>query len=620
MPRTADDLKAIPHGTAPVEVSDTEWLSNFEFRHGAPRELSLPARRGDVSAFAEALPGVFEEQCRIGKRERVRLLASLATLWNQSVHSGNSPVEQGSLARCLFDTELTQDELSGRIEAIMASTSESIPDPQTLVAAHWLLRMSGRQLETQTLFTFFRWTVEASQSWLKRTEQESPANSNPESGCDAFDFLEIELLNTLIFPGLKGCKKQLRQSAKAWRKALDAITDTDGTPHARWLNEILPRFCQLAALTLFADSLNERFWDRKSHRRLEGLLARTSLLLTPRHVGFSEVDSGAACKALLTAADVLHLSSRPGLLTLLTQWEDAAQLNQVTSRREIRGKLPKTSIQTDWGDWACLRSGWQSPVDACYVRHDGETPQLELIAADLPLLAGAWSHELKINGTTQKPTGEWTCCCWYLDRQAAFVELQLDRESPIQVIRQALLLREESVLMLADSIRVPESSSIEFQRSVPLAGSWGLEEDVLSREINLCQGNERVRVFPWSGPQMRLDRSDESTSVRENQLQVHARTQGHGLYVATLLDWSAKRREAPIDWQRVTVAEDGQILAPEIAVGHRLRIGKKQWVLYHSHRKPAFPRSVLGVHTLSESVFGRLDSDGEVEILVEVEL
>jgi len=49
-------------------------------------------------------------------------------------------------------------------------------------------------------------------------------------------------------------------------------------------------------------------------------------------------------------------------------------------------------------------------------------------------------------------------------------------------------------------------------------------------------------------------------------------------------------------------------------------LGKKQWVLYHSHQKPVFPRSVMGIHTLSETVFARLSSRGEVDIQVEVEL
>jgi len=608
------------------QVSDAEFLAEFRFRDDSHPALANAAQRGDPTAFARVLPQVYEQKRRIGKRERARLLGALQTLWTRTSTSVHSPLEPSSLADCLFDRKLTSDELSSRIESCLAGVTEGMPSRDALVAAFWLLRFSGKQLcgkplEAQTYFALLRWTLESSQSWMNRQQADFPEQTQPEQGCLAFDFLEIQTLYDLCIPDLKKDRKQHRKNAMAWQVALDAITDTDGTPHARWLGEILSRIAQLAAISLFADSLNTSLWSKKWHSRLQGLLDRASVLLTPDHVLFNNLQAGPLCGALLVAAEVLQLNAHPGWRSLLVRWEEHSLRPEAPrSTNKVTGKVPDVCVQSDWAMWAGLRSSWSEPVDLCAVRHDGPTPQLAATVSDLPLFAGAWEHELKVDGQQIEPTGEWSCCCWYVDRQAAFVELQLNRENPVQVIRQALLLRNESVLMLADSVRLPEPGQIEFRRRLPIQRGWNLEEDTLSREQALCQQGIRVRLFPWSSPQMRIDRSDESTSVHNHQLELHAHTQGRGLFTSTLFDWSEKRRETPVDWRRVTVAEDGQIISPEVAVGYWLRLGKKQWVLYHSHQKPVFPRSVMGIHTLSETVFARLSNRGVVDVQVEVEL
>jgi len=603
------------------DLSDTDWLKSLCFRSQAHETLRMAATQGQPVEFAQALHSALEHECRIGKRERIRLRGALLTLWTHGVPQGNATLKENSLAHCLFNDDLNRDELSGRLETIMAGAGEDKTDSRMLVAAYWLLRLRGKDLEPQTLFAFLRWTRTRTANGIVQTCQARPEGSSPEQGCAAFDLLELQTLLHLSLPGLKGEKKEKRQLARAWQQALDAVTDSDGTPHSRWLDEIFHRFCQLAAVTLYADSLNVPLWNKKDRKRLQGLLARTALMIAPRHVAFAKISPAAACGALLAIAEILHLEALPGLRSLLVRWEEEAiQPRLSVSPHPRPHKLPKANIQSDWGDWASLRSCWTGPVDQCLIRYHGPSPQLEVVVADLSLFAGNWEHALKIDGEPYAVAGEWTCCCWYTDRQVAFLELQLNRDDPVQVVRQALLLREESVLMLSDSIRTPVPASMEFSRSLPLTETWALEEDTLSRELALCQGSARVRLFPWSSPQMRLERSEETLSITPQQLHLKTRTHGRGLYSATLFDWSEKRREEPVDWQRVTVAEDGQIMPPETAVGHRLRLGKKQWVLYHSHQPPVFPRSVLGIHTLSETVFARLTPRGEVEMLVEVEL
>jgi len=606
-----------------VENHESSWLTDLQFRHAVSPPLVLAAQYGEAVSFSRCLIAVYDNECRIGKKERSLMLESLRAVRELGESHRRSDDAGCALAQCLFDNDLSADELSGRVEAIMASTAEGRPDQKSLVVAHWLLRMSGKRLEPQTFHTLLRWTMESTRSWLAAVHAGSNEQINPEQGCSVFDYLELMTLNALIIPGLKGDRKEVRNVTRAWRTAVDAITDTDGTPHAKWLGEILPRLAQIAAVSLFADSLNVSLWDKKTRSRLQGLHSRSSLLLTPQQVLFSSVETGVAARALLAVAEILHLEKRPGLLQVLTQWSQPVSGSRGRSRSDknaVNGKLPRTSTQSDWGEWASLRNQWSGSVDACVVRYSTPIPTIDVLTGNVPFLSGEWGHELKVNGKSVPSSGDWSCCCWNLDEDAVFIELQLEQEDVATVIRQALLLKQESVLLLSDSVRLPAAGKVQLRRKFPLIPGWELAEDTLSRELQLVRGSQRVRVFPWSGPQMKLERTDETIKATGDQIRVSVQGEGAAFYSATMLDWNPKRGDEPVDWQRVTVCEDAQYIPPEVAVGHRLRIGKKQWVLYHSHQKPAIPRSVMGIHTLSETVVASLNNKGDVTTMVEVEL
>lgn len=596
------------HPSTSADVSDVEWLKSLSFKSDQTSSLADAARTGNLKSFSKALMAAYVQECHIGKGERGRLLETIRILSMLGQSSAAASTSDRSLLDSLLDAELNHDELSGRVEAVIASTIEGRADQKSLTWACWLLRLRGDKLEPQTLLSLLRWVTEA-------VEPES----DPSLGCAVWDTLEVQICQALSLPGRKGSRKQLRRLTKSWQESLDAITDTDGTPHGKWLNGFLFRFAQLARTSLFAECLNVSLWDAKSQKRLQDLFARTSLLVTSRHVAFHDCRSADAATILLTISDVLRIESSTGLRSQLEEFAGKGKRGRVSATKS-RTRFPESNVQSDWAEWAHLRSGWQEKTDAVTVRHDGAFPELDVVINNLPLFAGEWGHQLIVGGKAVPNCGEWTACCWSLDKDAAFIELQLGGEGPVDVYRQIVLLRKENVLLLADSVRSSDAGGIELQRTLPVASGWDIEEDTLSREFQLVQGESRVRVFPWTSPQMRLQRSDELTGFQSGEMTLRSQTDGRALYAATLFDWSEKRRDEPIEWQRVTVVENGEYIAPEIAVAHRLRLGKKQWVIYHSHQKPAFPRSAMGIHTLSETVLASLSGTGEVSALVEVEL
>jgi hypothetical protein len=86
-----------------------------------------------------------------------------------------------------------------------------------------------------------------------------------------------------------------------------------------------------------------------------------------------------------------------------------------------------------------------------------------------------------------------------------------------------------------------------------------------------------------------------------------------------VFDWHPQRRELPADWRVLTVTEDGRRLSAEAAVGCRIRLGKRQLLVYRNLNASKAKRAVLGHHHDHETVIGRFTADGEVDPLVLVE-
>jgi hypothetical protein len=92
-----------------------------------------------------------------------------------------------------------------------------------------------------------------------------------------------------------------------------------------------------------------------------------------------------------------------------------------------------------------------------------------------------------------------------------------------------------------------------------------------------------------------------------------------GLYAPVVLDWNSARRRRPAMWRSLTVAQNGSAVPPAEAAGFRLQVGKEQWLVYRSLSRILEPRTVLGQHTMYETLIGRFSTTGAVEPIVLVE-
>jgi hypothetical protein len=72
-------------------------------------------------------------------------------------------------------------------------------------------------------------------------------------------------------------------------------------------------------------------------------------------------------------------------------------------------------------------------------------------------------------------------------------------------------------------------------------------------------------------------------------------------------------------WRPLTVAQNGTAVPNSQAAGFRLQVGKEQWLIYRSLSRILEPRTVLGQHTMYETLIGRFSTTGAVDPIVLVE-
>ena len=90
------------------------------------------------------------------------------------------------------------------------------------------------------------------------------------------------------------------------------------------------------------------------------------------------------------------------------------------------------------------------------------------------------------------------------------------------------------------------------------------------------------------------------------------------VFAPLVLDWNPRRRRSPAAWRRLTVAQNGTAVPPSRAAGYLLENGPAKWLIYRSLLSSLEPRSVLGQHTMYETMVGRF-AKGDVAQMVLVE-
>jgi len=495
--------------------------------------------------------------------------------------------------------------------AKLSLAGEPLSQLETLVLFE-LLRDAGAELPASLFRTLWRIAlmaaIQGTQLW-ERTTRISDADLCWQAG--------------LLFKPVAGAEAIATAARSKLGQLLVESTDSDGIPSAE-LVEDLPNWL---ATMLRAWEWGQRFsrplFDRQCERRFQALIGAASrLCLGNGRLAFSNGQANGFAGLWSTAAAAI--SGRNGSSQHVVRFLGSlgngvhAPRRPRDSKRAVARKAARPVFQSDRSRSACLRGDWSPNANSVSVLHHGQFPSVELATRGAPLFSGQWEIELQFANQSVGIFGPWTCSCWYSNDEADYLELQARPAADVRIERQLLLPRNDDLLFLADVVIGRGDVRIDYRSRLPLAGNIEVAHDRETRACRLTGPNTVSRLFPIGLPCERVQGCAGQLTNSPRHLEFRQTAIG-GIYSPLVIDWNPARRRRPATWRSLTVAQNGTAVPGNQAMGFRLQLGTEQWLIYRSLSRILEPRTVLGQHTMYETLIGRFLTTGAVDPIVLVE-
>ena len=614
-----------------AELDNCQYLTQVAWRPSADKRLTSAASQGDIATFAKhlrkQLRGVSQRSGKSGVTS-----ALLQPLWSKRAFDADH--EQWSNLLQKLHKQVTSSksdakrtsEVNNLVARELAAGGPFAGGPAGLLAWMTILSEVGDLLSDDVLVSVWRQTQEASRR-LSMGDEEFDADAPDQQ---LLVQGELPWRSGLLFSSVKGAGKCRKAGQSCLRRELEGMTDGDGTPHARLLHR-LPLTLAVFVRSMQAGlAAGEKLWSSASAERFEMLVERVSSLSLPD--GRTALSNGAsfAPASLMKSATMLSgLSKRqPSASRLLGMPDDAEIVGKKSRSKAHKVARPKRvprfdkdespSSQSDWAELACMRNNWQVGSDSCVIAHHESQPQVLLTAFEHSLIDGDWRTTVSQNGEFLSDDVSWECVCWFSDKDVDYIELQ-SKGGDVSFFRQVLLSRTDHWAMFADGLIGKEAAKYELTTQLPLADGVMTDRSERTREMGISQGKLKAKVYPLALDQQRVANAHGALTDDDASLTLRQTVTGKSVYAPMVIDWSPDRRKCEFQWRRLTVAEDGRSVPPDLASGFRLRIGKHQWLIYRSFHEGETARTVLGHHSPHETVIAEFPVSGDVEPLVMVE-
>ena len=591
-----------------LTLSDGELLQAIAWRSKWRTEVAAAPSLGQWLANTSAVPKL----AATGSGDPLQML-----LWETS-HVGQlaSACEQfvGEV-NCGSDRPTTSGNAADELErALSACNVEPWPHPLDHLRLLTIVANERDHLPPDILSAAFRsalrWSVEH-----HRSLDIADVDARQTASEQLHRYLELPRVIGHVFGAIEGASALAKQATAESESLVDAFTDADGTPHYEVAGDERETAAVLLSLVRSVSFDVRPRLPKPTRRRMQACVERMVGLtsLSHRH----EVETSAVAAFNPPKSSTLRRSGRCGassgdsLRSGRSSWAGVATLHAMRRAGAIEvvstGNSSRSATRLSVGGQTVL-AGWE-------VEFASATPAAGNNVGDVSL-------------TPVPTTGDWLEVCWFCDREADYVEWQMRvPEFGVRLTRQVMLAKEDRLLYLAANIANEEGAAarrlrvrqqfrfgeVETQLDLRDRLVWlrRLTDDhAIGRLIPLGMTADKLR--PAGGEFSLIDRA--AVVEVENPTP----TAAGGLCSAVAIDLSKKRRVTPIDWERLTVAEFGRACPASRAAAWRLRSGKSQWLFYQSLTPPTASRTVLGMHTDHEAVFGRF-SEGLVQPLVSVE-
>lgn len=301
--------------------------------------------------------------------------------------------------------------------------------------------------------------------------------------------------------------------------------------------------------------------------------------------------------------------------------------SKIRNDKSNDASLPKPGMYWESNRIASMRRSWREMGCRVAVDFSSDVIWLDITSENGErLFGGDWDIELSRDGKTVDIDVAWEEVCWFTDDDVDYLELECDLESTCKIQRQIMLMREEGMVYMADTVL---SSSVARW---DLRSHWTLSADIaFAPEAKTNEGflvsksgesdgdrSRKALVLPMAMPEWRRGTRDAALECNGRKLSLRSAVSQKRIYSPLLVSLRGVGNNRPYTWRGLTVAQDLAITPPDVAQGQRVQIGKDQWIFYRS-LGPCKRRSIMGLHLNTEFYAARfLSDDGSYEPLVEV--
>lgn len=423
---------------------------------------------------------------------------------------------------------------------------------------------------------------------------------------------ELPLTLAYIFPELKACRDLGKAAVQVIDEGMQLLTDGEGlvkVDQLLHLRALLACWTRSQAMIQATDG-----WKLSSD-------AYTQYQWTVRHLlRFTRADGTQTLASGLSGVYNKHLYQ-----TALAQGKDEeddviAHLTLPNAKgKASEWQLPYPSYESTWSEFAYLRADWHRTSPRFAVRHDLEPLIVELESREDVLLSGAWDTKITVDGFVLSPTSNWEQVGWLADDDGDYLELEQEWTEGVRLQRLFFMAREDDFLWAMDSVLLTDpAQKIEYQAHPPLTpqAQIGLAEE--TNEVFLDLPKSKATLLPVGINEWQSDSSLGKFGMVEDKLTLRQTGSGKALVAPMFFDLAKKGQGKPLTWRQLTVAEKLVIQPRDRAVAYRVQTANGHWVFYRSLTEKA-SRTFLGVNLISEAVVARLDENGDIEKLLEVQ-
>ncbi len=426
---------------------------------------------------------------------------------------------------------------------------------------------------------------------------------------------ELRLALSYNLPEIKPVRGLVTPARRALSEGPDYLLDGEGLPHAALLPLLRPLMACWTRCLAMGQTLKHGCWNEPADIQYAWLI-RQAMRLTRRDgtPALSHNGDGGWPIDLFQAAMDLDGDREDRAIARL-----ALPIRKKAPPKKARKKkLPPAANNSEWAELAVLRPSWSHNDGVLTVDYSEPDLKVELSLGSHTLLFGSAVLSLSVDDEELQQDATWESVCWETDKDVDYLELETSFGKGVRVQRQILFAREDRFLLLADAMLTKAPGKLHYQASWPIDSGTVVSPRKRSREVTITAGKPRAEVLPLALPEWRRDIRVGELEAKGDSLQLSQSIEGCGLYAPLFIDLDPRRRGRPVTWRQLTVAEDRKIIAPDEAVGFRVQVGKKQWLLYRSIGERG-NRSVLGENLISEFLMSRFDGNGSTEQLLEIE-